>query len=403
MQELSSQPPLRAELSFQDRLYIIQTMNGLPTAQFNELCFALNPPKGVLSPSNAPQGERTKTLLDWAEGPTGPGLMAVDQGLQVLVPKITQPEQSPKPKAFAVSGKMGDLSPEELEAIVQLLRQKTGDDSIDLALFTEGSIKLVLNGSPEGLDKLQELFDSGELTNVLEGRSVEYVHSIESDTTEARKVRLLQVLRFCTQKNEFNRPQKLARKLEQDLDRNRIQAEELDRELDLSRVLDTAQELELALERIGDTNQNSGQYIAPIRARARKLNSDLHLALELALGRTKAFGLGRDIDQDLEIARALSRDLAQIKDVAGTLVRDLGQDLDSNINLGNMNLKGANLRELDLREINLKGANLTDADVTRMLFGNNPGLTEADKRNLQQRSAILQDPPSSDVTNLVRR
>ena len=192
MTELSSTQRLRTtqrsgtDLSFQDRLYIIQTVNGLPPAQFDELCFALNPPKGLVPANAASQGERSKALLDWAEGPTGPGLMAVDQGLQAFIPKITQPEQSPQPKAFAVSGRMGELSPAELEAIVQLLRQKTGDDSITLAFYTEGSIKLVLNGSPEGLNKLQELFDSGELTNVLDGRPVEYVHSIEGNATEAR-------------------------------------------------------------------------------------------------------------------------------------------------------------------------------------------------------------------------
>ena len=46
---------------------------------------------------------------------------------------------------------------------------------------------------------------------------------------------------------------------------------------------------------------------------------------------------------------------------------------------------------------------LTEADVTGTLFGNNPGLTEADKRDLQQRGAIFVVPPSSDVPSLVLR
>ena len=224
MQELSPlQPPrkvrqTKADLSCQDRLYIIQTLNGLPSAQFEELCFALNPPQGVMPGPPACQGERSKALLDWAEGSTGPGLLAVDEVLQIFVPKLTQPEQSLRPKAFAVSGKMGDLSPEELAAIVQLLRQKTGDDSIELAFYTEGSIKLVLNGSAGGLEKLQELFDSGELATVLAGRSVENVHSIESDTTEARKARLLQILRLRTEKSYFRLAQDLARNLARNLE-----------------------------------------------------------------------------------------------------------------------------------------------------------------------------------------
>ena len=64
-------------------------------------------------------------------------------------------------------------------------------------------------------------------------------------------------------------------------------------------------------------------------------------------------------------------------------------------------LRGANLRNLDLRKIDLKGADLTDADVTGTLFGDNPGLTEADKQDLERRGAIFQEPPSSDVPSLV--
>lgn len=358
MTELSStqryrktQPP-RTELSFQDRLYIIQTVNGLPSAQFEELCFALNPPNGVVPPDNAPQGNRAKALLDWAEGSTGPGLLAVDQGLQTFVPKIIQPEQSPRPVAFAVSGKMGELSPEELEAIVQLLRQKTGDDSIELAFVTEGSIRLVLNGSAEGLEKLQELFDSGD--NVLEGHSVEYAHPIESDATEARKARLLQVLRVYTERSNLTRARNLA--------------------------LGQTRALEIAL----DLNQ------------ALNLALDLNLDLNQPLNLERALELNRALEQALERARAL--DIAGALDIARALNLERTRDF---VDLRHADLSGANLRELDLRGISLEGTNLTDADVTGTLFGDNPGLTESDKRDLQRRGAIFQDPPSSDVPSLV--
>ena len=125
------------------------------------------------------------------------------------------------------------------------------------------------------------MFDSGELATLLAGRSVEDVHSSESDTTEARKARLLQIFRLRTEKSYFRLAQNLARNLELDL--------------------------------------------------------------------------------------------------------------------RNTDLSGANLRDLGLRGIDLEGTDLTDADVTGTLFGDNPGLTEADKRDLERRGAVFQEPPNSDV------
>ncbi|MEL6385213.1 MAG: hypothetical protein AAFQ89_22660, partial [Cyanobacteria bacterium J06626_18] len=166
---------------------------------------------------------------------------------------------------------MGDLSPAELEAIAQLLRQKTGDDSIEIAFFTEGSIKLVLNGSPEGLEKLQELFDSGELAEVLDDRPVESAHSLESNTTEARKARLIQVLRLYAESNNLA----LAR------DRTRELARELELELDRTREL----ELELELDQ------------------TRKLARDIVLERNLVLAGVRFLALGRDLDRELDRTR----------------------------------------------------------------------------------------------------
>jgi len=68
-----------------DRLELIQTLSNLPSAQFSELEFSLNLPKGILPGDNAPQGNRAKALLDWAET-TGPGLKEVQTVLlQILV------------------------------------------------------------------------------------------------------------------------------------------------------------------------------------------------------------------------------------------------------------------------------------------------------------------------------
>jgi CHASE2 domain-containing sensor protein/energy-coupling factor transporter ATP-binding protein EcfA2 len=75
-----------------DRLELIQTLSKLPSAQFSELEFSLNLPKGILPGDNAPQGNRAKALLDWAET-TGPGLKEVQSVLlQILVTEPPDPE-----------------------------------------------------------------------------------------------------------------------------------------------------------------------------------------------------------------------------------------------------------------------------------------------------------------------
>jgi len=55
------------------------------------------------------------------------------------------------------------------------------------------------------------------------------------------------------------------------------------------------------------------------------------------------------------------------------------------------NLGGANLENANLVEVNLTNANLSGANVESAIFGNNSGLSEEMKVNLQQRGAIFQE------------
>jgi uncharacterized protein YjbI with pentapeptide repeats/energy-coupling factor transporter ATP-binding protein EcfA2 len=77
-------------VSSSGRLYLIQTLSSLPDAQFKQVVFALDPPKGSL-PTEASQGKVAAVLLDWLESPTGRGTntlreILVDLGLETLPP-----------------------------------------------------------------------------------------------------------------------------------------------------------------------------------------------------------------------------------------------------------------------------------------------------------------------------
>ena len=55
------------------------------------------------------------------------------------------------------------------------------------------------------------------------------------------------------------------------------------------------------------------------------------------------------------------------------------------------NLSGADLSGANLLEVNLTNANFSGANVESARFGNNSGLAEDLKVNLQQRGAIFED------------
>jgi acylphosphatase len=69
---------------------------------------------------------------------------------------------------------------EEIEAIIAHLKQLVGDVTLTIQNIQKGSIKITLNGSPEGIEKLHELFESGELVEV---RGIPVVN-VEIPTTE---------------------------------------------------------------------------------------------------------------------------------------------------------------------------------------------------------------------------
>jgi hypothetical protein len=79
----SDHPP--ASLSATERLALIRTLTNLPRGQFNELVMALNPPGGILPSDLAAQGDRAFALLEWVEGPTGPGLPQIPSLLALIL------------------------------------------------------------------------------------------------------------------------------------------------------------------------------------------------------------------------------------------------------------------------------------------------------------------------------
>lgn len=388
--EVRSRPSLTAD----DRLYLIQTINALPPTQFDELVYALNPPSGIIPGDSAPQGKQAKALLDWIESPSGCGLQKLDDILVKLV-KPT-PQAASQYLAFTIRGRIETLSLSELDGVVQYLREVTGDDSINLSFYGEGSIKLVLAGSEQGLERLQELFKAGELTAVPGDRPVESVGLVDERTTAERKTRLIQTLQFREKAaHSFARARDLAHDLARDLDLLLPLAIALDNArtlvLALTRALDSALVLSLVLSLASDLDSALSRASASDLNLASDLASDLDNTLVLA--RDFAINLDTNLTSDLDCTVNNTRLLARTLASAIASLPPRGEDLD----LSELDLSGANLRKLVLTGADLTGTNFDHALVEGTVFGDNPGLAEADKDDLQSRGAIFQDSPGSDV------
>ncbi|MEM6520320.1 MAG: hypothetical protein AAF892_13935 [Cyanobacteria bacterium P01_D01_bin.71] len=181
-------------LSSEDRLYIFRTVSALVSVQFDELVFALAPPYGVI-PDNCSQGDRSRALLDWVESPTGPGLSAVDDYLNTVISSYKK-----RFTTITIPGvDLNSLTDEQKIKLAENIERITG---VKVQLLEEGSIKLLASGSDDELYKLQQLFESGELSKALNNIPIESVQQADDDTTGVRKARLVEVLRLRGQQIE---------------------------------------------------------------------------------------------------------------------------------------------------------------------------------------------------------
>ena len=74
--------------------------------------------------------------------------------------------QNQRRLAFAIAGSIEEIDKRKLDAIVALLNKIGGDMSIEILDVEEGSIKLILSGSPTALARVESLFRSGGLQEV---------------------------------------------------------------------------------------------------------------------------------------------------------------------------------------------------------------------------------------------
>ena len=275
--------------------------------------------------------------------------------------------------SFAIVGSIDEHDKRKLDAIVALLQQMTGDITIKILDIDEGSIKLVLGGSKKALERIEALFNSGELKHI-QGIEVLDAHILNSEE-------LVQLIR----KNG---------------------AEGLDLSgADLSRA-------NLHRANLHRANLRSANLNGADLSGADLSGADLSYVSLSDANLNSAYLIGANLNSANLIGANLSG--ANLSGADLSYVSLSGANL-SDANLNGANLNGANLNGADLNSANLSGADLSGADligadlsgadlsgadlsgaiVKDARFISVVGIAEYEQRELEARGAIFQDPPRS--------
>ncbi|MEG5061947.1 pentapeptide repeat-containing protein [Microcoleus sp. A2-C5] len=357
----------------------------------------------------------------------------IEEGVKqkMLVPQVAvidKDSQNNKILIITLQGDMNSINSISDRQRFEAMLKKHGVPTIQVTDIQEGSIKLIIEGSEEDIERLLIQIKSGELTE-LDGFPVEDVQilseSSEDGESSEEKWRLVE---------EIVTNQIIGRDLNG--------ADLSDADLSGACLIDA----NLNEADLSDSDLNSAN-LRGANLRGANLSgtdlsdtnlSDTNLSgTDLSDANLSSTILGRFNLREALQRGALQRDARALQRIAllgGANMRDAllsGANL-SGVNLSVANLSGANLRSAnlsgadliladlsgadlsdanlsgtDLRLANLSGANLIDADlsgiqVERTRFLDNLGITEEQKKDLIKRGAIFEDSPGNPAGILTR-
>ncbi|MBD2601910.1 pentapeptide repeat-containing protein [Microcystis viridis] len=290
-----------------------------------------------------------------------------------------QPQQSDKVFELVIEVGIDDLTPEKIDKINNLIQKIARDNTIKPIMKLKGSIRLFLEGSEDGLQRLADLHQSGELQallNELKSDDIPEIVVTKAElTTDAKvieKAELIKAIREGT------------------IDKKTLQ------QVDLSGAILIGAILIGAILR--GANLRGAYLIGAILIGAILRGANLRGA-DLSWANLSEAYLS---EADLSWAN-LSRANLSRADLSGdflSLANLRGADL-SGANLSGANLSGAILRWANLsgailsgaklRGADLRWANLSEADVENAIFIDATGITPEQKRDLIRRGAIFGD------------
>lgn len=275
-----------------------------------------------------------------------------------------QTQQSNKVFELVIEVEIDDLTPEKIDKINNLIQKIARDNTIKPIMKLKGSIRLFLEGSEDGLQRLADLHQSGELQALLNELKSDDIPEIivtkaefTTDAKVIKKAELIKAIREGT------------------IDKTTLQ------QVDLSGAILRGADLRGAF--LSEANLKGADLRRAFLSEANLSGADLRGAIL-----SGAILWGANL-KGAGLSLAFLR--GAILSGANLGQADLWEANLSGANLSEANLSGAILWEADLIEANLSGANLSGAKVENAIFIGATGITREQKRDLIRRGAIFGD------------
>ncbi|CCI33406.1 pentapeptide repeat-containing protein [Microcystis sp. T1-4] len=315
-----------------------------------------------------------------------------------------QTQQSNKVLELVIEVGIDDLTPEKIDKINNLIQKIARDNTIKPIMKLKGSIRLFLEGSEDGLQRLADLHQSGELQALLNELKSDDIPEIVVTKAE-----------FTTDAKVIEKAELIKAIREGTIDKTTLQ------QVDLSGAILRGAILIGAILRganLSGANLSDAILRGAILSRAFLSGAFLSEADLSGADLSGANLRGANLSEaDLSEADLSEADLSEA-DLSGANLIDANLRranlIKANLRRANLieailseaDLSGANLRranlikailieailiEADLRGADLRWANLSEADIENAIFIDATGITPEQKQDLIRRGAIFGD------------
>ncbi len=290
-----------------------------------------------------------------------------------------QTQQSNKVLELVIEVGIDDLTPEKIDKINNLIQKIARNNTIKPIMKLKGSIRLFLEGSEDGLQRLADLHQSGELQALLNELKSDDIPEIivkkAELTTDAKvieKAELIKAIREGT------------------IDKKTLQQVDLSGAILIGAILIGAilrganlRGADLSWANLSEAYLSEADLSWANLSRANLSRADLSEANLRGAYLSGAILRGADLS-GANLSGAKLRGAILIEaDLSGANLKEAI--------LSGANLSGADLREADLRGANLSKADLSGAKVKNAIFIDATGITPEQKQDLIRRGAIFGD------------
>jgi uncharacterized protein YjbI with pentapeptide repeats len=280
---------------------------------------------------------------------------------------------------LVIEVEIDDLTPEKIDKINNLIQKIARDNTIKPIMKPKGSIRLFLEGSEDGLQRLADLHQSGELQALL--------NELKSDDIPEIIVKKAE---FTTDAKVIEKDELIKAIREGTIDKTTLRFVDLSGAILIGAILSEAN---LRGANLSDANLRWANLSDANLRWANLRGANLSGAILIEANLSAANLSGADLRKaNLSDAILIEANLSKAN-LSGAKLReaDLRKANLREANLSEANLIGAILREANLSGANLSDANLSGADVENAIFINATAITPEQKQDLIRRGAIFGD------------